>query len=270
MEAESRARATQAALLVSQEKFDDADRLLNEISFTQPTVEGAAVLRSVGEWHALQGHWKLAADRFTRLLQVDLLDGWDVYTLDYLRLGPAFVEMGDTVGYERFREDAVGRFAGATCPAADRILKICLLTPADTRYLGSLKSIAADTARSFAESDQGGDVFKAAWDSVALALWEYRLGDYAKAVEWAQRCLSYQEKNAPRAATARAILALSYFRLGRVEEAAAQLPAGDEVAEGRLKGRLEHGTPVQGFWFDWAFAWILIRESRALVDPHAS
>jgi hypothetical protein len=153
---------SQAALLVSQGKFDDADRLLGEIPLTQPTVEGAAVLRSVGEWHALQGHWKLAADRFSRLLQVDLLDGWDVYTLDYLRLGPAYVEMGDTVGYERFREDAVARFEGASCPAADRILKICLLLPADKRFLGSLKSIAADTAKSFAESDAGGDVFKAA------------------------------------------------------------------------------------------------------------
>jgi serine/threonine protein kinase len=268
MEAESRARMTQAALLVSQEKFEDADRLLNEISFTQPTVEGAAVLRSVGEWHALQGHWKLAADRFSRLLQVDLLDGWDVYTLDYLRLGPAYVEMGDTDGYERFREDAVGRFAGATCPAADRILKICLLTPADKRYLGSLRSIAADTAKSFAESDQGGDVFKAAWDSVALALWECRQGNYAKSADWARRCLSYPERNAPRAATARAILALSLFRQGRAEEAAAEMPAGEEIAESRLKGRLDHGTPVQGFWFDRAFARILVRESKALIDPH--
>ena len=33
----------------------EGDRLLGEISFTQPTVEGAAVLRSVGEWHAIEG-----------------------------------------------------------------------------------------------------------------------------------------------------------------------------------------------------------------------
>jgi hypothetical protein len=270
MEAESRARMTQAALLVSQEKFDDADRLLSDMSFTQPTVEGAAVLRSVGEWHALQGHWKLAADRFSRLLQVDQLDGWDVFTLDYLRLGPAYVEMGDTDGYERFREDAVGRFAGATCPAADRILKICLLTPADKRFLGTLRAVAADTAKSFAEADQGGDIFRAAWESVSLALWEYRQGNYAKSAEWAQRCLACPEKNAPRAATARAILAMSFFRQGRAEEASAGLPAGEEIAEGRSKGRLDHGTPVQGFWFDREFARILVREARALIDTHGA
>ncbi len=270
IEAESRARVTQAALLVSQGKFDEADRLLGEVTLAQPTVEGAAVLRSVGEWHALRGHWKLAADRFTRLIQVDLLDGWDVYTLDYLRLGPAFVEMGDSVGYERFREDAVARFGGSGCPAGDRILKICLLAPADGRLLALLKPVAADAARSYSESDQAGDGFKAAWDCVSLALWEYREGNFAKAAEWAKQCLSYPEKNAPRAATAETILAMAQFRLGKPDVAAAQLPANEESIEGRLKGRLDLGTPVQGFWFDRAFARILSREARALIDPHGT
>jgi serine/threonine protein kinase len=266
VEAESRAKMTQAALLVSQEKFDDADRLLGGISLTQPTVEGSAVLRSVGEWHALQGHWKLAADRFSRLLQVDQLDGWDVYTLDYLRLGQALVDMGDTVGFEHFREDAVARFSGATCPAPDRILKICLLLPSGRAFLDSLKPIAADTERSFADSDSSGDVFKAAWDSVSLALWEYRAGNYVKAAEWARRCLAYPERNPPRSAAAEAILAASCQQLGRTEEAGAQLQAGEEIAEGKMKGRLDLGTPVQGFWFDRAFARILLRESKSLID----
>jgi eukaryotic-like serine/threonine-protein kinase len=266
VEAESRAKMTQAALLVSQEKYDDADRLLGEISLTQPTVEGSAVLRSLGEWHALQGHWKLAADRFSRLLQVDQLDGWDVYTLDYLRLGPVYLEMGDTVGYERFRDEAVARFSGAACPAPDRILKICLLLPAGEPVRSALKAIAADTVKSFSDSDSSGDVFKAAWDTVSLALWEYRNGAYTKAVEWAQRCLSCPEKNAPRSAAAEAILSMSYGKLGRTAEADAAFLAGQEGVDGRLKGRLDLGTPVQGFWFDRAFARILLRESKGLID----
>jgi eukaryotic-like serine/threonine-protein kinase len=270
VEAEARAKMTQAALLISQEKFGEADRLLDEIPLGEPTVEGAAVLRSVGEWHAVQGHWKLAADRFTRLLQVDRLDGWDVYTLDYLRLGPAFVEMGDTVGFDRFRDEAIARFSGGTCPAPDRILKICLLLPADEAALLSLRSIASDSARSLAEADANGDVFKSAWDSVSLALWEYRSGNFAKAAEWAQRCLSCTEKNAPRSAAATAILAMAYQKLGRTDEAGAQLVAGEELVEGKPKGRLDLGTPVQGFWFDRAFARILLRESKGLIDPHST
>jgi eukaryotic-like serine/threonine-protein kinase len=270
VEAEARAKMTQAALLISQEKFGEADQLLDEIPLGEPTVEGAAVLRSVGEWHAVQGHWKLAADRLSRLLQVDRLDGWDVYTLDYLRLGPAYVEMGDTVGFDRFRDEAIARFSGGTCPAPDRILKICLLLPADEAALASLRSIASDSARSLAEADANGDVFKSAWDSVSLALWEYRNGNYAKAAEWAQRCLSCTEKNAPRSAAATAILAMSYQKLGRTDEAGAELVAGEELVEGKPKGRLDLGTPVQGFWFDRAFARILLRESKGLIDPHST
>jgi eukaryotic-like serine/threonine-protein kinase len=266
VEAEARAKITQAALLVSQEKYDAADQLAGEISLTQPTVEGAAVLRSLGEWHALQGHWKLAVDRLSRLVQVDQLDGSDVYTLDYLRLGPTYLEMGDTVGYERFRDDAIGRFSGTTCPAPDRVLKICLLLPASDRVLGALRPIAADTAKSFADSDSSGDAFKAAWDTVSLALWEYRSGNYAKAVEWARQCLSCVEKNAPRSAAADAVLAMSYSKLGRAAEADATLLAGLENAEGRQRGRLDLGTPVQGFWFDRAFARILLRESKTLIE----
>ncbi len=270
VEAEARAKMTQAALLISQEKFGEADRLLDEIPLGEPTVEGAAVLRSVGEWHAVQGRWKLAADRFARLLQVDRLDGWDVYTLDYLRLGPAYVEMGDTVGFDRFRDEAIARFSVGTCPAADRILKICLLLPADEAALSALRSIASDSARSLAEADANGDVFKSAWDSVSLALWEYRNGNYAKAAEWSQRCLSCTEKNAPRSAAAMAILAMSYQKLGRADEAGAELVAGEELVEGKPKGRLDLGTPVQGFWFDRAFARILLRESKGLIDPHST
>ena len=29
----------------------------------------------------------------------------------------------------------------------------------------------------------------------------------------------------------------------------------------------DHGTPVQGFWFDWEFARIMLAESGALIAP---
>jgi tetratricopeptide (TPR) repeat protein len=270
VEAEARAKMTQAALLTSQEKFEEADRLMNEISLDQPTVEGSAVLRSLGEWHAVQGHWKPAADRLSRLIQVDQLDGSDTYTLDYLRLGPAYIEMGDIVGFERFRDEAIARFSVGKCPAPDRILKICLLLPADARQLAALRTIAADSAKSYAEADTNGDVFKAAWDAMSLALWEYRSGNYAKAVEWSNLCLSSAEKNAPRSAAAMGILAMSSQRLGKPDEAATELVAGEELVEGKPRGRLDLGTPVQGFWFDRSFARILLREAKGLIDPHST
>jgi len=265
-EAEVREKISQAALLVSQERFEEADKLVMEISPNQPTLEGAAVLRSVAEWHVLRLQWKQAADRMVLLLQVDQLDGSDVSALDYLRGGPIFIELGDTNSYERFRQGAIARFAQTPRPFADRIVKISLLLPANERLIESLKPLAEATAQLLVEADQGGDVFTAAWRSVSLGLLEYRRGNYVKAAEWCRRCLAYPGANAPRTATAQVILAMSYHRLGRTEEARAEMAAGREIVENKFKTRLDIGGPVQGFWFDWLFARILLRESISQLE----
>ena len=265
-DAEVREKISQAALLVSQDRFEEADKLLKDIALTQPTVEGAAVLRSVAEWHALRLQWKEAAERVVLLLQVNPLDGLDVSALDYLRGGPVFIELGDTKGYEFFRQEAIARFSAAPCPFADRIVKISLLLPAGDRLVDSLKPLAEVTARYLAEADQGGDVFSAAWRSVSLGLLEYRRGNFPQAAEWCRRCLDYPGTNAPRTATARVILAMAYHRLGRTAEAQTELQAGREIVENKFKNRLDAGGPVQGFWFDWLFARILLREGTALLE----
>jgi serine/threonine protein kinase len=265
-DAELREKITQAALLVSQERFDGADNLLREISLTQPTVEGAAVFRSVGEWHALHNRWQQAADRFAMLLRINQLDGVDVATLDHLERGPALIELGDTNGYESFRQEAIARFAGTPCPFADRIVKISLLLPANNRVIESLAPLGEATAKSLAEADAGGDVFSAAWRSVSLALLEYRRGNYQGAVEWCRRCLAYPQYNAPRTAAARAILAMSCHQLGRAGEARSELIGSREIIESKFRSGLDRGTPVQGFWFDWGLARILLREATALIE----
>jgi serine/threonine protein kinase len=266
-QAETRQKITQAALLVSQEKFEEADKLLNEVSLTQPTVEGAAVLRSLGEWYALQNQWRPAADRFTLLLQIDQLDGWDISTLDYLECGPVLIELGDTDGYERFRQTAVARVADAAYPFADRIIKISLLRPANEKILKALEPLAEVAAKSFVTNvNADGDVFLAAWRSVSVALMEYRRGDYTKAAAWCRRCLDYPEYNAPRAATARVILAMSCQQLGQTGEARSELTQARSMIEDKFKNGLDRGTGVQGFWFDWIFARILLGEATALIE----
>jgi serine/threonine protein kinase len=265
-DAEVREKITQAALLVSQERFDGADSLLAEISLLQPTVEGAAVFRAVGEWHAVHNRWHQAADRFAQLLLVNQLDGMDVSTLDYLRRGPALVELGDTDGYERFRQASITRFSGIACPFADRIIKISLLLPANNRVIDSLAPLAAAAEKSLVEADASGDGFLVAWRSVSLALFEYRRGNYAKAEEWCRRCLASAQYNAPRTATAHAILAMTCYHLGRIDEARPELRGSREIVETKFKAGLDLGTPVQGFWFDWGLARIVLREAVTLIE----
>jgi len=267
-QAETRVKITQAAFLVSQDRFDEADKIAQELSLPQPTVEGAAVLRALGEWHALHNRWKQAADRFAVLLRINQLDGWDAATLDYLECGPPLIELGDRNGYERFRRAAIARFTGTVNPVADRIVKISLLLPPDEKIIRSLQPLAEVAEQSLSGPDDNvrGDVFQAAWRSVSLALWEYRRGNHAKAVEWSRRCLGYPEYNAPRSATARIILAMSRHQLGQTDEARSGLAQGRETIERKFQSGLERGTGVQGFWFDWVFARILLREATALIE----
>jgi len=266
-EAEVRGKITQTALLLNQDSYEDADKLLSEIPLTKPTIEGAAVLRTLGDWHAINGRWCQAAERFTTLLILDRLDSWDQVTLDYLEFGPALIELGDLKGYERFRQEGIARFAGTAYPVADRIIKINLLLPADEAMIKSLLPQVDVAEKTFAVVEEGAspDVFQAAWRSVSLALLEYRRGDYVKSATWCRRCLAYPEHNAPRSTTAHVILAMSCWQMGKKSEAEAELNQGREMIESKFKSGLDRGSGVQGFWFDWVFAKILLREARGLI-----
>ena len=129
-----------------------------------------------------------------------------------------------------------------------------------------MRSFAELTEKSVAEAEVSGNVFRAAWGSLSLALWEYRLGHDEQAEFWSRRCLNYPDVNAPRAATVYTILAMACHRTGRIDEAREALATGREIVETKGRNLADVGTPVQGFWFDWAFARILLRECAAMVE----
>ncbi len=265
-QAETREKITRATVLLNQESFDDADQLIRQVSLTQPTVEGAAVYRTLGEYFALQDRWPEAADRFTTLLKINRFDGWDVDTLDYLECGPALAELPDRSAYEQFRHAAITRFASEPHPFADRIIKISLLLPAGRDIMASLRPIASLSAQSFTTNrDAGDEIFLSAWRSVSLGLMEYRSGNYAQAANWCRRCLNYPEYIAPRTATAHVLLAMADQKLGQTAEARTELAQAAEIIGNKYKTRLDRGTPMQGFWFDWAFARILLKEATDLI-----
>ena len=142
-DAESREKITHAALLVSQGRFDEADKLATSISFDQPSLESSAALRALGEWHALQGRWQPAANCFRQLQEVNQLDGWDILTLDYLGNAAVLAQRGDVAGYENLRQEAIARFSSTSNPlVAERIIKASLLLPASQDVLRRLAMLA--------------------------------------------------------------------------------------------------------------------------------
>jgi tetratricopeptide (TPR) repeat protein len=271
-QAEAREKMTQAEILVSEGKFDEVNRLIGRTPSSQPSVEEATILRSLGEWQARQGQWAQAADRFGLLVQADELDGWDRITLDVLAYGVSLVERGEMVNYDQFRRVAIACFASTTNSViAERIVKISLLKPADKNTAEATALLARVAQNSFAtfDSTDSDAVFRAAWCSLSLALWEYRQGHFARSIDWARRCLAFPDDNAPRAAAAHLELALAFSQSGQKDEALRELTQGRQAMADKFNGIMEEGSATQGFWFDWVFARILLREATTLVDSPA-
>jgi len=142
-DAENREKITHAALLVSQNRFEEADKLAASILFDQPSLESSTVLRSLGEWHALQGRWQQAADCFRQLQNVNQLDGWDILTLDYLGNAAVLAQRADVMSYEKLRQSALTRFSSTDNPlVAERIIEASLLLPASQAVLSQLAVLA--------------------------------------------------------------------------------------------------------------------------------
>ncbi|EDY84758.1 protein kinase domain [Verrucomicrobiia bacterium DG1235] len=263
--AEFRERLTQAAMLVNNGEYEEADNLVDGVELNEATMEGAAVFRALGEWHATNDRWGLAAERFKTLLKINQLEGADVSSLDYLELGPVLMELGDLDEYDRFRREAVERFADAESPFTDRIVKISLLVSANREMLDRLKPFAEMSAEACEAAELSGDTFQASWRSMSLALYEYRRANYAAAVSYAKRCLGYPDPNAPRDATARLVLAMASYQMGRTDEAQAAFFKARTVVNEKFQREIDLGNPVQGFWFDWVFARVLERETSRLL-----
>jgi serine/threonine protein kinase len=266
-EAEDREKIAQAAYLLSQQQMEEADRLVGEVSNPQSSLETESVLRSLGEWHTLQGRWNLAVERFNALLQADQKDKSEMITTDLLMAGPLLIERGDVPGYEHFRRNAIAHFAGTSDPVdAERTVKISLLLPAEATLMEQLEPMATFAARSFDSNPKEAPAM-AAWRCVSLSLMAYRQGYAADSREWARRSLAYSAKSMARTATLHVIQAMAYHQAGDGKQAAAELSEGREMIEEKFLRGLKQGDDSGGYWYDWLFARILLREAESQINP---
>jgi tetratricopeptide (TPR) repeat protein len=243
---------------MAQNQYDQADQLLARISIEKPSLETQALLRTLGDWNAINGRWPRAIERFALLIKLDPLDASGV-TLDHFRLAAALIESGRRDDYERLRQDVVSRFGGTTNARPDRLLKCWLLLPASQPLLQSLQCFAQAAEEQLAN----GPASRSVWTSSALALMEYRQGNDARAAALSTRCLTSLNTNSPLASLARVILALACCRLHQFEEARAAL----DRAQQRIDLAFNTGLSLNlnndsEHWFDWVLARILFREAQ--------
>jgi hypothetical protein len=264
-QAEAREQINQAAIFVSQDKFEDASRILEGIKTPppKPSFDGVSAYRSVGEWLALQGRWSESSERFAALMEIDKLDKWGAVTLDYQACGVLLVESGTRERYVQFCRTTVEIFATTTNgDAAGRILKACLLLPPDDKLMQQMKPLGAAAEKFSTDNDpkaSGG------WAGIPVSLWHYRSGDYEEAADWCRRSLDENDKTGAQHATLRIILAMSSWQTGQTNVAQLHLQAAREAIQARLQSGSDRGDNGTGYWYDWLFARILFREASTLV-----
>ena len=273
-QAETRERASYVAVLVTQRRFEDADKLLAQIPLNAPSIEVAGELRALGDWHAIKGDWQKAAERFASLVKVDQLDGRDVISLDQLRLAAALLEAGERRSYEQWRQSMVAKFAPGVASAPASITKACLLLPAPADLVQRLAAgSAAKTAKTGGPPALRPTIgHSVAW-SDTKALFEYRRGELANTVRE-----KFLADNPPRLATlwlAQAMAtwgekdywgamviwtkAYSLIQAG-ARQGLVKLPVTAEIFPG-----LSEPDYLEGAWYDWAVADLLLREWNEMI-----
>ena len=266
-EAESREKIVQAAVLLRNNRFEEADRLVAALPPNQENLAGAFVFRTLGEWHALRGEWQPAAERFAVLLRINQPDEMYSSSMDFSMQAPVLVQLGKLADYEQLRREMMRRFADVSDPqVAERVLKNSLLVPASGEAVKTLQPIASYILV-YVQGMSTAYPDKTAWQFSALGLFYLRQGNFAEAADNCRKCLRYvgpEGSNSPRLAAANVILAMCEHRLDHHDLALEKLAAGKSLIEQNFMEGLKRGSGFSGYWFDWLLARVLLQEAEAM------
>ena len=268
--AEAREKVTQARVLQLHGNMKEADDLLARIPaklFT-PSIEATTTFRDLGNWNVFQGNWKQAADRYSVLVhvnQVDKNDQTDAATRDLLMATPLLIEAGDLVGYDRIRKMELKRLAGTTNPiAAEHLVKTSLLLPADPSVMQQMDPLAKILTNSLASNDPkiNDRSFYASWRTIALALLEYRQGNFTNAIHWLDQSCTYPGQALSCVATIHILRGMALSRLGKDQEADAELKLGRQMVDESFQKKIEWNYNQTGSLPSWLMARIFLREAE--------
>jgi hypothetical protein len=262
---ESQKRFAQAFVLFKEGKTEKADAILDTLPTPNAAPEFASMYRELGDWHALDQRWAKAKARLDVLTQINHMESTES-TMDDARYAALLAGQGYPEEYERFRESLLSRYAGTDNPViAQRIIRECLLTPASEEVMTALDSFADTLETSITQADS--DRATSVWESYAMAMMSYRRGDYDSALKWCQRDNPPNNNFPTRDYSVRLIQAATCQRLGRHDEAQAEL----EACRAGIEKTFAPDAPKKagewkGFWFDRVYLQIHLREATAVIE----
>lgn len=261
--AEAAERISQAVFLIRDDRMEEANAILAQVRTPpdRPSFEGLTAYRSVGEWLAIQERWSEAAARFAVVERVGELDSWKSVTIDHQAYGVVLLMSGDVNGYETFRRKHAGRFANETNgDAVGRVLKTCLLRPIDATQREKLEPLSRRVELWLPQVPP--DPTRG-WAVIPVALWKYRTGDIDGTFKLLQPEFR-PDNHGSFGTTLRILLGMCLRKKGHDLNAQALLePARLDLAR-RPPGDFARGANNRGYWYDWAFARLLLDEADSL------
>jgi tetratricopeptide (TPR) repeat protein len=245
-----------ATVLIVQKKFSDAKELLDETltpTFVRQPASGNLLAIRV-DLQARRGQWQEAAT--DAALAFELQPQKDER---YSMLAALLLKTRNRPAYEQLRKQLLITSANTTnIFVADQVAKACLFLPPSKMDLPVIAHLA-NTAVTLGAIDSGAMPFF----EVCKALSEYRQGNFAEAVEWAQKPLEIPDNYSH--GHAYAILAMADWQLGEKDEARAMLAKGNELAPSVLPVSIAEDP--SNAWLAWLFARIQLDEANALIQP---
>jgi serine/threonine protein kinase len=264
-EAESREKFTEAVILLRQRDYEGAAKALASMENRprQPSLDGITALRSVGEWLALQERWQEASRCFLWLLEINELDSWGQVTLDIQACGVVLVESRDSALYRKFCEKMIAAYASSTNGGdVVRILKTCLLLPSDPGLYANLE--LGKTSEAW--YDKLPHAQRSGWGLIPLSLWHYRKGEYSRVIELSLPLADSPAGPDALVPTVQAILAMALWHQGETDKALVTLGRVRDAVDRHFAVPTRVGDKSRGFWYDWLFARIMMREAQMLID----
>ena len=187
----------------------------------------------------------------------------------WCQLAPLLAEMGDLMGYQRYRRNALEQFAKPGDPnIAEQVAKLSLLRPAEGPEIEQAERLAdMAAAADYPDWNLAGRQF-------TKGLAEYRLGHFTGAIEWTGKALTTSgredlpgwnhERERNREAAAYLVQAMAHQQLNQISEARAALTNGTAIINTQFPDATCGDLGRE--WQDWLLARILSREAQTLIE----
>jgi len=129
-----------------------------------------------------------------------------------------------------------------------------------------LEKVIIDSVKDYDPKSNENSYVLATWRTFALALLEYRRGNFSASLNWLEQCASYRDQTPSCVASAHILRSMNLFQLDDVAHAKAELEVGRQTVENRFRNKLEMGDNKTGRLGGWIMARIFLREAENLSN----